>query len=139
VFLPVIRLYDRTGEEVYAREGTATSRSARFSVLLGPGEYTVLISTSDQLGGYAFTTSRREPTVCETSGILEIDGSVDETLSSSDCAILDVLPGIPLDTKVDVYSLNLAERRTITFAADSQAFPAMILVYDEKDALVASA
>ncbi len=108
-------------------------------MLLAPGEYTVLISTSDRLGDYTLATDRGEPTVCETSGDLNTDGSTDGVLSSSDCAILDMLPGLAVDNKVDIYSLNVAERRSIAFSADSAALPPMILVYDEKDALVASA
>ena len=138
-FLSVIRLYDKAGAVIYARQGTAASRNAKFSMLLAPGEYTVLISTSDRLGDYALTTDRREPAVCETSGALNTDGSTNGVLSSSDCAILDVLPGLAVDNKVDIYSLNVVERRSITFSADSEALPPMILVYDEKDALVASA
>ena len=47
-----------------------------------------------------------------------------------------MIPGLLGDTKVDTYSLNIAESQTLTLAADSESFPPMILIFDNKDALV---
>jgi hypothetical protein len=135
-FVPAIRIYDGETAQLFSTAASSSSPNAKFSILLTPGDYTVVVSTRDKIGDYTLTTTRLEPAACQSSGVLSVGSTVEGALSSTDCTILDVVPGLVADTKVDVYSLSLTEAQTVTLAADSEAFPSMILVFDEKDRLV---
>jgi hypothetical protein len=135
-FLPAVRIYDRNMVLLYSTVATSAAPNAQFSILLAVGEYTVIVSTRDKIGDYTLSTVRQEPRVCESSGILSVDSTVNGTLSSTDCAIVDAIPGLVADTKVDLYTFNSAESQTLKFTADSDSFPSMILIYDDKDNLI---
>ena len=73
VFLPVIRIYDKDMSLIFSTAGISATPNARFAVLLSPGEHTVVVSTRDKIGDYTLTTTRQDPRVCESSGVLGID------------------------------------------------------------------
>lgn len=138
-FLPVLQIFDQNNVRIYTKAGTESSRDVQVTVLLAAGDYKILVSTQDSAGDYTLHVALEEPKLCQISGVLRLDGVVEGELSGTDCSLIGTLPGLVEDTKVDLYTLSVPESRKVTFSANSNAFPAMILVYDDTDTLVTAA
>jgi len=137
VFSPAIRIYDKSNTLVLSQNAAASAKSLNLEVLLASGDYTVMIFSLSTAGDYTLTTSRREPAACESTP-LPLNGSVDGSLTSSDCRVADVIPGVVSQYKVDVLTLIVPEKREVTITADSTAFPPAIVVLNNADTSVAS-
>lgn len=136
-FSPAIRVYNSKGTLVFTRNAANQARTLKLDVLLAAGDYTMLVLSQGAGGAYTAALTTREAKVCDAPE-LPLNGQIEGALAAGDCLLSEVVPAVFANAKADTLRLVVAEKKNITVAAESKAFPPLLLVLNSDNAIVAS-
>jgi len=141
-FDPYVAVLD--DQSFFLGEDASTGDSVEVDIVVPAGTYIVVVGAAPgapDTGSYRIDTSftpEIAPSPCPAGAPLALTGTADGSLSTADCRLFDVLPGVFRDPYARYYPLTIAEAGALTVVASSPDFePVVVLVDAANNALAA--
>jgi hypothetical protein len=126
---PVLGVYTARGSRVGGTNATATT--ARLTIGLPPGSYTVRAGTSRAVtGAYRLRALRENARVCDPPTLVPGERTAGE-FTPSDCRLVDILPFSTWQGPVDQYRIELTERSVVKIGMQSTLLDSYLAVLDQ--------
>lgn len=120
---------DKSNRTLAEDDNSAGGTNARLSLLLNPGDYTVLANMNGTQGGaYNLSVTQADPRECPADDLVLGDVTAGQ-LTATDCLIREVITDSARSTLAHFYKLTLKDPATVSLDLTAASFvPAVILV-----------